>query len=112
MWTAIFCALSAAIALLSLAVSVFAARRAARVAALPQERLRSVESRLGSIEGSIPEMQQTMEVLANRVKMQRVRTAANHVQAGSNGEPDVRSDPEAWRAWKNSQLRIGATHSG
>lgn len=111
MWTVISCVLSAAIALACASVSVFAALRASRASELPQGKLRSVESRLASIEGSLPEMQTAMEVVANRVKMQRVRTAATHA-AGSTGEPDPRQDPEGWRTWKNAQLHAARFNQG
>jgi hypothetical protein len=106
MWIVIFSVSSVVIALLSLAAASFAVRIARQGAELPQERLRSVESRTESLVASLNDMQVTMEVIANRVKMQRVRNTAMHAVA-SAGEPDSRTDPEAWRAWKNAQLRTG-----
>lgn len=106
MWIAIFSALSVVIALASLAVALFAVRRASRVAELPLARQHSVESRLGSIECSLSELEAAISTVANSVKMARVRGAALHA-VGSGGEPDARSDPEGWRNWKNRQMRGG-----
>ena len=63
----------------SLAVSFFAARFAVRRMEFPQAKLASFESKLRSIEHSLLEQAETLTQLANRVKMQRVRTAINHV---------------------------------
>jgi hypothetical protein len=63
----------------SLAVSFFAVRNAARLTEFPQAKLASFESKLRSIEASQLEQAETLSQLANRVKMQRVRTAINHV---------------------------------
>jgi hypothetical protein len=106
MWTATFSALSVVLSIFSLVAAFFAVRYANRVAELPQERLLVVESRLALIANSLPEMAATISTVANSVKMARVRNAALH-GVGSGGEPDPRSDPEAWRAWKNAQLRTG-----
>lgn len=106
MWSVIFSVSSVVIALLSLAVAFFAARIASHARELPQARLRSVESRTESLVASLNDLQSTMEVLANRVKMQRVRNFAMHA-VKSDGEPDAATDPEGWRAWKNAQLRAG-----
>lgn len=51
------------------------------------------------------ELETTLEVLANRVKMMRVRTAANHVKDQPT-EPDPYKDPEAWRKAMNLKLRM------
>jgi hypothetical protein len=106
MWTVIFSVLSVVLSTASLLVAFFAVRYASHVAALPQVRLLSVESRLGSIENSLPEMAATISTVANSVKMARVRSSSLH-GVGSGGEPDVKADPEAWRAWQNKQLRTG-----
>ena len=106
MWIVIFSALSVVLSICSLAAAFFAARYANRVSELPQERLLVVESRLALIANSLPEMAATISTVANSVKMARVRNAALH-GVGSGGEPDVKADPEAWRAWQNKQLRSG-----
>ena len=106
MWPVFFSVLSVVLSGFCFLVACFAARAASRARELPQERLRCVESRTESLVASLNDLQSTMEVLANRVKMQRVRNFAMHA-VGSDGEPDARIDPEAWRAWKNKQLRTG-----
>ena len=104
MWLVFFSVLSAALSVFCFLAACFAVRAANRVQELPQARLRCVESRTESLVASLNDLQSTMEVLANRVKMQRVRNFAMHA-VGSDGEPDPARDPEAWRAWKNKQLR-------
>jgi hypothetical protein len=59
-----------------------------------------------SLATRLDELEATIGVLANRLKMTKVRNAATHV-ADTGGEPDPKIDPEAWRAWKNAQLRAG-----
>jgi len=60
-----------------------------------------------SLETRLSELEQTLSLVANRVKMTKVRNAVTHTDRDKGGEPDANSDPEAWRAWKNSQLRAG-----
>jgi hypothetical protein len=97
--------------LLSLAGLLLVARVAGRVQELRDQFARLPVSRLESLAASQAELAETMETLANRVKMQRVRTAAMHAtKLGSGGEPDARTDPEGWRAWKNAQLRTGVVN--
>lgn len=107
MWVAIFCALSVAISLLSLAVAFSAAKNVNHALASPHLRVDYSALQLQSLKDSLAEQAEALEQLANRVKMQRVRTATSHVRdaAGSRGEPDPHADPEGWRAWKNAQLR-------
>jgi len=71
--------LLAMLCIASLVLSFFAARFAVRRTEFPQAKLASFESRLRSIEASQAEQAETLTTLANRVKMQRVRTAINHV---------------------------------
>jgi hypothetical protein len=106
MWIVISSVLSVVLSTIALLVASFAAISASRAAASPQVKLHSVESRLGSLENSVPEIQAALTTISNSVKMARVRSAALH-SVGSGGEPDVRTDPEAWRAWQNKQLRTG-----
>lgn len=73
-------ALLAMLCIASLAVSFFAARFAVRRTVFPQAKLASFESKLRSIEASQAEQAETLTNLANRVKMQRVRTAINHME--------------------------------
>lgn len=104
MWTVIFSALSVVLSILASLGALYAANSAARVAGLPQVRLHSVESRLASLENSVPEIQAALSTMSNSLKMARVRSAALH-SVGSSGEPDPVTEPERWRAWMNSQLR-------
>ena len=106
MWTVILCVSSVALSSLSLAVALFAVQRAKAGAESLPGKLRSLPSRVESLEDSLAETQLALAEVANRVKMQKVRNAANHVKR-ETGEPDAASDPEAWRAWKNKQLRGG-----
>jgi len=59
----------------------------------------------------LTECEESIRLLANRVKMQKVRNAITHADRDKGGEPDAQSNPEAWRAWKNSQLRAGVFNS-
>lgn len=75
----------------SLVASFFAVRNVGRRMAFPQAKLASFESRLRSIEASQVEQAETLTQLANRVKMQRVRTAINHI-ADPEPEPGTIKD--------------------
>lgn len=81
----IFFAFLVMLCIASLALSFFAVRNVTRRMAFPQAKLASFESKLRSIEHSQNEQAETLTQLANRVKMQRVRTAINHV---SDPEPE------------------------
>jgi hypothetical protein len=91
----------------SVAISVAAALSAARLAALVrdlQDQLAPLPiSRLDSLERSIGELGSALQEVANRVKMQKVRNAANHVR--ENGVPDPYAQPDEWRRYMNKQLR-------
>lgn len=74
----IFSAASASLAVLFAYLTYSAARRVAQLAeSLPSAQC-SCTSRLESLSTSLVETQDALAVLANRVKMQRVRNAANH----------------------------------
>ena len=107
MWTAIFCALSAIVCIACLIGTSFAAQNASRERESLHRRLRSCESTTQSVITSQAEWQDVVANLANQVKMTKVRKALTHTDRDKNGEPDAKSDPEAWRAWKNAQLRAG-----
>lgn len=79
MWTVISFALLAILCVWSLVQSRSAVRIAARLTEYPRAELQSIESRLQSIVQCQTETEEALKVLANRVKMQRVRNAANHV---------------------------------
>lgn len=103
-------ALSVVALVFSLLTGLLLARVASRVQELRDLVARLPVSRLESLAASQAELAETMEQLANRVKMQRVRNAANHATGVRSGEPDARTDPEGWRAWKNAQLRTGVVN--
>lgn len=111
MWTVI----SSVLIALSLLGSLLAIYLAARNAAAVQELQRAFQGfkrwdgRL--LEQRLNECEETLSLVANRVKMTRVRNAVTHAERDKGGEPDARSDPEAWRAWKNAQLRAGVYNS-
>lgn len=72
--------LLAILCIASVGLSFFAARFAVRRTGSPLAKLASIESKLHSIELSQNEQAETLTQLANRVKMQRVRTAINHLE--------------------------------
>lgn len=79
MWITISFALLAAVCCgLSIRAAFVALNAAQEMASLPAS-LRSIASKVSSIEQCQTENSEALTVLANRVKMQRVRTAANHV---------------------------------
>lgn len=106
-----FIALIATSWVLSVAACLFAARIAARVQELADQLQRLPVSQLQSLAKSVTETQDVLSELAQRVKMMKVRNAVHHVKRGESDEPDARLDPEAWRRWKNAQLRAGEFNS-
>jgi len=107
MWTVI----SNVLIVSSLVCSVVAIFLAARSVVVVQE-LRQVLQAFKPwdkqlLEQRLTEAEQTLVLLANRLKMTKVRNAITHVDRDKGGEPDAKSDPEGWRAWKNAQLRTG-----
>lgn len=79
MWTTIFFALLAILCCVSVILSLYAARNAAQAMASRPADIASFASKLRSIENSQADTADALMNLANRVKMQRVRTAANHI---------------------------------
>jgi hypothetical protein len=63
---------------------------------------RSLDSRVQSLEQSVEDTRLTLEQLANRVKMMRVRNAVNHTT--DKTDPDPYRDPNAWRTEMNRKL--------
>ena len=117
MWSVIFCALSAVVS----GLAVLSCASSARNAQVASESLREelVLSRSLSASSSVSlknlkstheELALVVEDLANRIKMQRVRTISSHAERSARdggrqpGEPDGRTDPEGWRRWRNEQL--------
>lgn len=114
MWSVIFSVASALTAVLSLVLALWSARTARAALALSQVVRALPESQLQSLRDSIAELTQNQLDFANRLKMSKVRAAVRHADksnGSASGEPDARMDPEAWRAWKNAQLRAGTFNS-
>jgi hypothetical protein len=107
MWPVISSALIVLSLLLSLAAIFFAARSVVLAQELRQHWLVSKQWDSKSFETRLDEYEKTLSLLANKLKMTKVRNAITHIGRDNDGEPDAKSDPEAWRAWKNSQLRAG-----
>lgn len=88
-------------------VATFCAARSVILARELREAVRCFPvSRLKSIETSLADTQDALTEVANRVKMQRVRSAANHVrqEREANTDPDPHREPDRWRDWMNSRL--------
>lgn len=101
-----FIALLAAACFLSVIAAIACAALAGRVREL-QDRLAVLPvSRLKSLETSLTETQEGLEAVANRVKMMRVRNAANHVTE-KTAEPDPYTNPDEWRKRMNRTLSRG-----
>lgn len=79
-------ALLAILCAVSLFGSACAVLIAVRRTGSPRAQLHSVVSKISSLETKLEETSETLSVLANRVKMQRVRTAANHVSDPINAD--------------------------
>jgi hypothetical protein len=109
MWTVISIALSVLALLGSLLACLFAVRSAARAEELLARcvALRPYSKEL--LDTRLSELEESVELLANRLKMTKVRNAATHVKS-SQGEPDPRVDPEGWRSWQNKQLKTGVVN--
>lgn len=103
----IFIAACAVLSVLSALVSLQAARNARADLESLDRRLHLLESSTRSLQDSATSQAETLEQLANRVKMQRVRNAVNHA-ARDNDEPDPYRDPNAWRQAMNKRLAFGS----
>jgi len=78
------------------------ARAAKAAASSPDRGMRSVESRLSSLEQQLSDLQTAVEQLLNREKMRRVRQGAK-----VTGEPDPHTDPAAWKAFMRRNRALG-----
>lgn len=96
-------ALSVAACFLSLLAAFSAVRTAVALRELQDRWPHLSESRLDSLETSLAEQADALQAVANRVKMQRVRNAANHVGT-TTAEPDPYKDPDAWRQAMNKRI--------
>jgi len=112
MWLLFFSVSAVAIACASLTISAIVARRAARVSGLPQQRLRSVESKLQSLEQLVEDQTQAMTDMANRLKMIKVRSASSHGSKSDNALPDPYTDPDGWRRAMTSKMALNKLNGG
>ena len=96
---------AAAVSLVFCVILAFiAARIAARVSEL-SDHVRSLSvSPSESHSARLSELEETVSVLANRVKMMRVRNAATHTDRSNGADPDPYRDPNAWRQAMNRKL--------
>ena len=96
-------ALSVLAFFLSCGALFFSARSATAVREL-QDRLHPLPlSRLSSLETSLADTQGALAEVVNRVKMMKVRNAANHVKRETE-EPDPYKDPDLWRQMMNRKI--------
>lgn len=109
MWNAISIALSVTALLGSLLACLWHARIVNRVEELRLVFLAFKPYSKDLLDTRLSELEESIELLANRVKMSKVRNAVTHVKS-SSGEPDPKIDPEGWRAWQNKQLRTGVVN--
>jgi uncharacterized protein YlxW (UPF0749 family) len=78
-WVIFACVLIATACAIVAARLAFVARNAAQQLASSRIAPASLESRISSLGDSLAETQDALTTLANRVKMMKVRNAANHV---------------------------------
>jgi hypothetical protein len=107
MWTAISFVLIAVAFTSSLLAIYWSVRSVNRVVELQRALSALQPFQAQSLEARLSECEQVLSMLANRVKMTKVRNVVTHMDRDNGGEPDAKSDPERWRAWKNAQLRAG-----
>lgn len=103
-----FFSVAAAVSLVFCLILAFlSARIAARVSEL-SDRVRSLsESPPESLSARLSEAEETLAMLANRVKMMRVRNAVTHTDKPNGADPDPYRDPAAWRQAMNRRLAPG-----
>lgn len=102
-----FNVLSAAAFILCLVELYCVARIATAVRELQRLRQLCSASRIESLETSLNETQEVLSELANKVKMQRVRTAVHHTKDSQpNSSPDPYTNPDEWRRQMNRQLAL------
>jgi len=107
LWIAIFCVSSAILAACSLVGCVLVVRNAVADAESKARALRSVPSRIESLQESVDGLQTELERLANKVKMQRVRNVTEHqptARSRPGDEPDPYKNPDEWRTWINDKM--------
>lgn len=102
-------ALTAIVCFLSALAAAWNAHRAEAALSSLRARVRSCESHIESLRDSLDSTQTSLTSVANRLKMTKVRNAAEHVREDDGpkrepGEPDSLKDPDGWRRWKNAQI--------
>lgn len=109
-----FSASSVALSICSVILASWSARSAKRVAESPPAKLRSIESRIASLEDSVSEWSQLTKDVANSVKMMKVRRmTAGPSSSGQPGDlPDPYKDPEGWRAAMNRRITAQRLNGG
>lgn len=102
-----FSVAAAASLVFCLILALLLARIAARVSEF-EDRVRSLNaSPSASLSERLSELEETVSLLANRVKMMRVRNAATHTDKSNGADPDPYRDPSAWRTEMNRKLARG-----
>lgn len=109
--TVVFSVALAASFIFSLILTFYVVRIASRLSALEADAQRWTESPTGSLSERLNDLAETVSLLANRVKMMKVRAATTHTDR-ANGHPDPYKDPAAWRAEINRKLAFGKTPGG
>lgn len=105
--TEFFYVAAAASWLFCLILAFLLARTAARVSEF-EARVRSLnESPSESLSARLSELEETVSLLANRVKMMKVRNAVTHTDKPNGAEPDPYRDPNGWRAAMNRRFAQG-----
>lgn len=86
--------------------SVYVVKRARALQALPDRLRASYDSRMRLLAESHEEMRETVDRLADQVKMMNVRAKITHGTRSKKAtdEPDATTDPDAWRQWMNRKL--------
>lgn len=111
-WTAIFTVSAAIFCLLCALSALLNAISVNHDLGSSVRRARSNAAQIESLQISLDSLQTEVLRLANSKKMTDVRNATEHVKPSTkrpsviSSEPDAATDPEAWRAWMNAQLRI------
>jgi hypothetical protein len=110
MWLTFFYALTVIASGIFALMSLHSALSARAERELLARRVRSLELQAQSFKDSMDDLTAIVQKMANSQKMQRVRAATTHASKAESGEPDVKTDPEAWRAWQNAKLRTGVVN--